>query len=326
MDASLLQSLGVVDWGYTEDLSPISYEHYLQWLEDGHHGSLSYLCDERAEKRKHLQEVFPACQSAVVFLFSYAEKKYAVEQEKLGEAKIAGYVTSFAGVDYHFLLRQHLETIATSLQQHYPSLVAKPSLDVLPVLERDLAVRAGLGWFGKNSMLIHRREGSFTMIGALLLDQKLDLPERPLEVDHCGQCRACVEACPTIAIDEKTRTLKADLCVSTYTIEVFKDAPAPKGYEDMQEIFGCDICQDVCPWNKHWLRERLKKSPLPQFDWAGLEMVRDTFLVGTFKDVAARITQLGVREFKRLFAATPLARTGRNGMLKNLLHKRPRGR
>src|SRR5690606_36367541 len=160
-----------VDWSYTEELGPLSYDHYLNWLKEGKHGPLSYLEGERADKRKSLDEVFPGCQSAIVFLFSYAEKKYALEQENLGEAKIASYVTSFDGLDYHYVLRERLEKIATELKQQYPDLEAMPSLDVLPVLGRDLALRSGLGWFGKNSMLIHREHGSFTMIGALLLNQ-----------------------------------------------------------------------------------------------------------------------------------------------------------
>lgn len=314
--------LGIVDWSYTEELGPLSYEHYLNWLKAGNNGPLTYLEGERADKRKSLDEVFPGCQSAIVFLFSYAEKKYALEQENLGEAKIASYVTSFDGLDYHYVLRERLEKIAQSLKEQYPNLEAMPSLDILPVLERDLALRSGLGWFGKNSMLIHREHGSFTMIGALLLNQKLELPTRAIETDHCGQCRACADACPTDAIDLESRTLKANLCVSTYTIELFKDAPAPAGYEGMQEIYGCDICQDVCPWNKRWLRERLKSGALKPFDWNGLERLRDTFLIGTFSQVVERLEVIGVREFKRLFKGTPLERTGRNGLLKNLLHKK----
>tara|TARA_R110000868_G_scaffold143075_11_gene360785 strand:- start:1833 stop:2816 length:984 start_codon:yes stop_codon:yes gene_type:complete len=317
-----LQSLDIVDWGYTSDLEPLSYDKYLSWLKDENHGTLSYLEGERADQRKNLKLVYPECKSALVFLFSYAEKKYAMEQEQLGDAKIASYVTSFGGLDYHYVIKDHLNKITEKLKESFPTLEAKPALDVLPVLERDLALRAGLGWFGKNSMMIHKSEGSFTMIGALLLNQELNLPTHSIETDHCGQCTACADACPTIAIDLETRTLKADLCVATYTIETFKDAPAPAGYESMSEVFGCDICQDVCPWNKRWLRHKLAQGALKPFDWSGLEMIRDTFLKGSMTQVAENIKQLGVREFKRLFKSTPLERTGRNGLLKNLLHKK----
>lgn len=322
MDEKLLKELGIVDWGYTEELTPLSYDKYLEWLKRGDHGALAYLGDERADKRQSLKEVFPNCKSALVFLFNYAESKYSLENENLGEAKIASYVTAFEGHDYHFVLKERLEKIISSLKNEYPSLDARVALDVLPVLERDLALRSGLGWFGKNSMLIHRAHGSFNMIGSILLDRKFDFKQTQMETDHCGQCRACADACPTQAIDLETRTLKANLCVSTYTIELFKDAPAPKGFEQMQEIYGCDICQDVCPWNKRWLRERLKKGALPVFNWKGLETIKETFLIGNFSDIIKRLNQLGVREFKRLFASTPLARTGKHGMLKNLLHKK----
>lgn len=324
-EARWLKELGIVDWGYTDQLSPLSYEHYLKWLNDKKNGSLSYLEGERADKRLSLEKVFPDCQSALVFLFSYAEEKYSLEQEELGEAKIASYVTSFGGLDYHHVIKERLEKISANLKDRFSGLEVMSSLDVLPVLERDLAVRAGLGWFGKNSMLIHKQHGSFTMIGALLLNQKLEEPTRELETDHCGQCRACIEACPTLAIDPNTRTLKADLCVSTYTIEVFKDAAPPAGYENMAEIFGCDLCQDVCPWNKRWLRERLKKGTLKAFNWEGLGTIKEVFLNGTMAQIAARLKGMGVREFRRLFKGTPLERTGRNGLLKNLLHKKERG-
>lgn len=319
---SLLEELGIVDWGYTDQLEPLSYQKYQAWLQENKHHPLTYLEGERADKRDHLKNVFPECESALVFLFSYAEKKYAIEQEELGEAKIASYVTSFEGLDYHHIIKERLEKISRELISKNPGLKTMPALDVLPVLERDLALRAGLGWFGKNSMLIHQSEGSFTMIGALLLNQKLPLTKRAMETDHCGQCTACADACPTLAIDLETRTLKADQCVSTYTIEVFKDELPPKGYELMSEIFGCDICQDVCPWNKRWLRQRLKQGTLPRFNWSGLERIREVFLVGTMTQVLSRVQALGVREFKRLFKSTPLERTGKNGLLKNILHKK----
>ncbi|MFX3675494.1 MAG: epoxyqueuosine reductase [bacterium] len=318
----LLQRLDIVDWGYTKDLEPLSYDKYMAWLKHEQHGSLAYLEGERADQRKNLKLVYPECKSALVFLFSYAEKKYALEQEQLGEAKIASYVTSFGGLDYHHVIKDHLNKITDHLKKTFPTLEAKPALDVLPVLERDLALRAGLGWFGKNSMMIHKREGSFTMIGALLLNQELEIDASSIEVDHCGQCTACADACPTLAIDLDTRTIKADLCVSTYTIETFKDAPAPAGYETMSEIFGCDICQDVCPWNKRWLRHRLTQGALKGFKWDGLERMREVFLSGSMTQVADKIKSMGVREFKRLFKGTALERTGRNGLLKNLLHKK----
>src|SRR5690606_23512538 len=103
----------------------------------------------------------------------------------------------------------------------------------------------------KNSMLINRKEGSYFIIGSILLNQKLQLEETTPDVDHCGKCTACAEACPTNAIDVETRTINAPLCISTFTIEIFKDAEAPEGFDKSRgEIFGCDICQDICPWNR----------------------------------------------------------------------------
>ena len=115
-----------------------------------------------------------------------------------------------------------------------------------------MAWRAGLGWIGKNSMLIHREHGSFLMLGSLLLNKNLFPDENPIvETDHCGTCRACVDACPTEAIDPDSRTLMAEECISTFTIEHFKnDVSPPRNYHLKNRwFFGCDICQDICPWN-----------------------------------------------------------------------------
>ena len=182
------------------------------------------------------------------------------------------------------------------------------SLDVHPVLERDLAYRAGLGWFGKNSMLIHQNFGSYFLIGSLILHEKLDLTQRHLETDHCGNCRRCIDACPTQAILENERTLDTKKCISTYTIEIFKEAPAPDGYPNVSnEIFGCDICQEVCPW--------VKKN-------AGETKLDSSWLVEFFDrsqgEIYNEISSLSNKEFKTKFRSTSLERLGKKGLLKNL--------
>ena len=184
------------------------------------------------------------------------------------------------------------------------------AVDTWPILERDFAYQAGLGWFGKNSMILSRNYGSYFMLGMLLLDSKLDLAKKELSPDHCGKCRACIDACPTNAIIEDKRTLDAEKCISTFTIEHFKDVPAPKGYKNSDYIFGCDICQDVCPWSK--------KSLLP-FDKAKnnsnlKQKIED-------KELRSYLESISNREFRRVFKNTPLERTGRLGLLKNLKRK-----
>jgi epoxyqueuosine reductase len=152
-------------------------------------------------------------------------------------------------------------------------------------------------------MLINKKLGSYFLISSIFLDKKLDLSSKPVEPDHCGTCTRCIDACPTSAIIDG-RQIDASKCISTFTIEMFKDnVEAPKGYpSEREEIFGCDICQDVCPWNaKPLLRSELG-------NYAAFEK--------TFKNID--LTSISNREFKRVFKGTSLERTGRVGILKNI--------
>jgi len=312
-----LKDLGIVEWGYTDEAIPRSLGYFNTWVSENHHQPLSYLADHRKDLRGDLKSVYPGFQSALVFLFSYRPtKKWLLENN---QHSVAAYSLGFEGEDYHFALKRKLELVAHWIKESHPNLEHFISLDAQPVLERDLAYRAGLGWFGKNSMLIHQREGSYFIIGSLLLNQKLPLEINSPDVDHCGQCTACVEACPTSAIDPETRTLKAQACISTFTIETFKDVPAPAGIENSRgEIFGCDICQDVCPWNR---------KPLDKVDSELKFIERFSFLKSWFlewssfelKTVMERESNRGL---KKLLYGTPFDRPGREGWLKNLKLKK----
>ncbi len=258
-----------------------------------------------------MKKLYPDFQSALVFLFSYRPaKKWLLENNR---HEIASYALGFGGEDYHHSLKRSLTSILSSLQNDHPGLEGYFTLDVQPVLERDLAFRAGLGWFGKNSMLINRGEGSYFIIGSLLLNQKLPISQKTVDTDHCGQCRACVDACPTLAIDEHTRTLKADRCISTFTIELMKEAPAPPGMENSRgEVFGCDICQDVCPWNTKPLARTS-----PEFSTEKFPVIAQLFhknpneLLNFFENESGRGIQ-------KILEGTALARPGKKGWLKNL--------
>lgn len=310
LDNELLKSLGVLDWGYTEESIPLSLSHYENWTNSLHHGSLNYLADHRKHLRRDLRLVYPDFQSALVFLFSYqAAKKWMLENN---QHSVAAYTLGFEGEDYHRALKSRLTRIAESIQK--PELKFFLSIDAQPVLERDLAYRAGLGWFGKNSMLINQNEGSYFIIGSILLNQKLSLEKAKLDVDHCGHCTACADACPTNAINVETRTLEAAKCISTYTIEVFKESEPPVGYDKSRgEIFGCDICQDVCPWNRKPLLRTIAELKLKDsltylkewlFDWPKDKL--KSFISGE--------TNRGIR---KKFFGTPFDRPGKEGWLKN---------
>lgn len=314
-----LSTFGIVDWGYTEEMNPHSFDHYKKWVGQGDAGPLKYLQDHRRDLRKNLRHVHETTESAVVFLFDYQQTRHDLhelyQRADYNGLKIASYAVAFEGDDYHRVLGERLHHLAGHLKKSYPDLEYALSLDIQPVLERDLAYRAGLGWFGKNSMLISREHGSFFLIGSLLLNRKLDVTPRPLEHDHCGHCVACAEACPTDAIDVETRTLKASQCISTYTIELFDEAQIPEGFEKASgEVFGCDICQDVCPWNKK--RERLGLFTSDS-SLASLDMVK-FYLLRPISKVLEELNTWSNNKFRKTFVKTAMGRTGRKGLLKNL--------
>ena len=315
LNNKLLKKLGVLDWGYTEDPIPTTIDQYEKWTNESMHGPLQYLADHRKHLRRDLRHVFPEFQSALVFLFSYQEtKKWMLDSNN---HSVAAYTLGFEGEDYHRALKTRLTEISDSL--NLSDLKVFHSIDAQPILERDLALRAGLGWFGKNSMLINRGEGSYFIIGSILLNQKLPLDIPKMDIDHCGQCTACSDACPTQAINPETRTLEASKCISTYTIEVFKDAPAPAGFDKSRgEIFGCDICQDVCPWNRKPLARvigelKIKDAFLHVKEWI-YEWPKDK--------LSAFIENDTNRGFRKKLFGTPFDRPGKEGWLKNLKSSR----
>ncbi|WP_372655105.1 epoxyqueuosine reductase [Halobacteriovorax sp.] len=318
-----LSQYGIVDWGVTTVSRPITWKYYFEWVNKGLNGILKYLEGERRDKREDLKNYYPEFKSAIVFQFSYAKKKFELDKfyksKKSNGLKIASYVLGFDGIDYHFNLRESLNQLGEQLREIDPELNFKLSLDTQPILERDLAFRAGLGWFGKNSMFISKKEGSFFILGSLLLSKNYSLNEKVVETDHCGQCTRCADSCPTDAIDLETRTLIADKCISTYTIEQFKDiGEAPKGMESSNgEIFGCDICQEVCPWNKRLLR--IGKYDNEEVIVSEKEAhLREFFLERPLENILDELKSLSNRGFQRLFKSTPIERTGRIGLLKNI--------
>lgn len=318
-DKKKLTDLGIVDFAYTEQSEALNFDKYQKWLELKLHGPLSYLEGERGEKRADLKLFWPEFQSAVVFLFSYKDIKKKLSTEATQQLKIASYTLGFDGWDYHHILKEKLNLIAAELSIKNPQLQYKISLDVHPVLERDLALRSGLGWIGKNSMLINRNEGSYFIIGSILFNQKLDMPFKKMETDHCGQCTKCIDACPTNAIDLETRTIRASDCISTFTIEQMKldSVPSPKMDLSSGNIFGCDICQDVCPWNKKLLRNIFSTSG--QVIYTEMQSFILKYLC--LRDPVEIVTELeGIsdRQFKKKFMRTSFERSGKRGLLKNL--------
>lgn len=326
-DKKKLADWGVVDYGYTAGSIPESLNHYNNWIDKSYHLPLTYLEGERQNKRQNLTEYWPEFQSALVFLFSYHDSHQKLnnlyrEDPTWNGLKIASYTLGFEGLDYHYLIKDRLIEIAESLKINYKTITYKLALDVHPVLERDLAMRANMGWFGKNSMLINRHHGSFFIIGSILLDQKLPiyqfLKNNERETDHCGQCTKCIEACPTEAIDPLTRTIKAQDCISTFTIEQFKMDSIPSHKMTMKDgfIFGCDICQDVCPWNRRV--DRLIKKNTFDFEHENQNKIIALLLKPDVLDLAHKLDAMSEGVYKKFFKNTSFERSGKRGLLKNI--------
>jgi len=198
-------------------------------------------------------------------------------------------------------LGNRLEQLATAIRELVPGATTRCYVDAGPVPERELAQLAGLGWIGKNMMLIHPEIGSFTFIGVILTDAQLE-PDLPFEADRCGTCRRCLDACPTQAF-AGPRDLDARACISYLTIEHRQDFTDLERAQVGEWVFGCDVCQDVCPWNVSFARETLDPELAPRPDVAR-------------PDVQA-LAQMDETAFQRRFHDTPFRRPGYRGMRRN---------
>lgn len=217
---------------------------------------------------------------------------------RAGEGRVSRY--AWGDADYHDLIRPKLRQLANTLSQWRPGASARGVVDTAPLMERDFAVLAGLGWIGKNTLLLNKQRGSYFFLAALVTDIEL-VADEPHATDHCGTCTACLDACPTDAFVE-AGVLDASRCISYLTIEA-KSLPPTELRESIGEwLFGCDVCQDVCPWNRH-----AKPATEPTFaPRAGMNPVD---LFGLF--------QLDDDAFRHRFRKTPLWRSKRRGLLRN---------
>ena len=287
------QELGFVACGIT-DPSPIDDGGWLdRWLASGYAGVMRYL-HRQARKRKDPRLIEPKARSVVVVLDNY----YDGELDPGPPPRVARYAR---GEDYHRVTRARLEPLAELLRNHGARL-AHTFADSGPVPERALALRAGLGWQGKNTMLIRPGTGSFFFIGTVFTDLALE-PDTPDPTDHCGTCTRCLDACPTDALVEP-RVLDATRCISYLTIE--QKGPIPEAVADRLDgwVFGCDICNEVCPWNQRFAEPT-----------SAAEFRSRHLLDGAGPELLDRMDE---EEFSRRFGDTPLERPGLHGMRRNL--------
>lgn len=272
-----------------------------QWLEEGKQGEMSYL-ERNFEKRIDPTQLVAGCKSVVVVLMNY----YPSEEQKDTRIKLSKYAqTSY---DYHFELKERLGLLEKEIVKQYGenSVNTKQQhrfVDSAPILERRWAERAGLGWIGKNKMLIHPLLGSFVFIGVLLLNIELEY-DTPIE-ERCGKCTRCIDACPTQAL-LASHSLDARKCISYQTIEKRGEVDSEIRQKLSGYIFGCDICQDVCPWNR---KSKKRKAPI-------------CFSQHTFferKDTE-KWTTLTQGDFNAIFKKTALERAGYEKIKQNITY------
>ena len=210
------------------------------WLKRGYHGKMSYL-ENYFYKRLDPTLLVPGAKSVVSLLYNYYPEKDLGHQQELKVAKYA------YGEDYHFVIKDKLKTFLSDIQREVGEVHGRAFVDSAPILERVWAKKSGIGWIGKNSLLLNREMGSFFFIAELIIDLELEY-DAPTK-DYCGTCTACMDACPTDAIPQPF-VVDGSKCISYFTIELKEEIPAEVKGKFENWVFGCDICQDVCPWNR----------------------------------------------------------------------------
>ena len=265
-----------------------------KWLNKHHHGEMAYMAnhfDKRLDPRLLVEDA----KTVISLLFNY----YTDQQQSDPEApKISKYAY---GEDYHYVIKDKLKELLAFIQEEIGEVNGRGFVDSAPVMDKAWAKKAGIGWIGKNSNLIHPKKGSFFFIADLILDLKIEA-DGPIK-DYCGTCTKCIDACPTEAIIEPY-VVNGSKCISYLTIEL-KDELLPKEFEGKMDnwMFGCDICQDVCPWNRFSVlhnEERFEPHPdlldLKKQDWMGLQE----------------------EGFQILFQRSPVKRTKYKGLKRNI--------
>jgi len=288
------QELGFSLVGVCPAQRPPHWEAFQRWLQAGYAGQMEYF-HRRAQAYEHPRFVLDGVRSLVMLGMNY--RTDTPIDPAPGQARIARYAW---GLDYHELIRRRLRQLGRWLVQQVPGTRVRGVVDTAPLLERCFAQQAGLGWIGKNTLLIHPRLGSYLFLAALLTDLELAYDE-PFPGQHCGRCSACLDACPTGAL-VAPYVLDARRCISYLTIELRQMPPKELRPKMGTWVFGCDLCQEVCPWNR-----RGAVSQEPGFRPAS----------GCNPADAVELMGLTEEEFRRRFEGTALWRARRAGLLRN---------
>jgi epoxyqueuosine reductase len=295
-------SLGFTISGVALPARPQTYLAYERWLAAGRHSDMAYLATERARQRRAApQVILPAVRSILALGIRYPNPTIAPDPPP---GNTAGRVAAYAwGDDYHDVVPPRLEQLIQRLEKvSHHSIHWRGYTDTGPVLERDLSQQAGLGWIGKNTCLIDPQKGSYFLLAEALTDLDLE-PDEPIVTDHCGTCTRCIDACPTNCI-LPDRTIDANRCISYLTIENKAETPSELRPKIGEWVFGCDVCQIVCPWNIRFAEPVNEPAFNPR--------------PGIPRPILIEELELTPQAFNQKFKNSPVQRAKRRGYLRNV--------
>jgi len=308
-----LLDLKLEHYGWVSLEKPLSIGFYKTWLDQNHHGDMGYLKDSLAIKADPRQHFAPA-QSLLSIGQSYFPGREPSSENMdpplphplpVAHLKVAHYANQ---EDYHFWLKKKLQNLCDDLQQKFPDEVFLPFTDAVPLLERDHARQGGLGWVGKNTCLIHPKKGSLFFIAEIITS--IPCHEKPNQVpDFCGTCTRCMDACPTGAL-ETPKVLEAQKCISYWNIEAKVDPPENLRPKMGDWLFGCDICQTVCPWNVKIFKNH-EDFPVPK--------VTATATAAEQEAELRWILSTSNKKLMKALGRTPLNRAGGRGLKRNAM-------
>jgi epoxyqueuosine reductase len=286
--------LGFDDCGIAKaDTLPEDHHRLLQWLNSGYQADMSYM-ERNIDKRADPRLLSEGIKSIIVVILNYFPEK----PEFKSDLKIAKYAY---GNDYHTVIKDKLYALLLFINENLTSVKGRCFTDSAPVMERSWAVNSGLGWIGKNGNLLTRNFGSYILIGEILVDIELDY-DTPNLREYCGSCNICLEKCPTQAI-VSPKVIDSRKCISYLTIENKKEIPQTFSSHFQNWIFGCDICQDVCPWNRKSISSsETAFSPSKEL----LNMTNEDW------------NSLSEKKYTEMFKASPISRTGHQGLMRNI--------
>jgi len=269
-------------------------ENLKKWLELKYHGDMEYM-ERNLEKRNDVSKILPGVKSVISLALNYyTNEQYSNKKDK---GKISRYAW---GKDYHLIIWEKLEQLENELKEIDPEFESKSYVDTGPVMDKAWAVKAGLGWLGKHTNVINKEIGSWFFIATVFTNYEFEYSS--VITDHCGSCTACIDACPTGAIVEEY-LLDSGKCISYLTIENKKEIPDKFKDQFDNWIFGCDICQDVCPWNIKFAEATLNSGFLPKNKEINL----------------SEITNMSEEEFRERFSDSPVKRTKLKGLKRNAI-------